>query len=44
MQRDLSMPQCILLTLLETGGGGGGGILDPCRGGQIQKIGGMGPD
>ena len=43
MQRDLSMPQCIPLTLLETGGGGGGG-LDPCRGGQIQKIGGMGPD
>ena len=31
MQRDLSMPECIPLTLLE----GGGGILDPCRGGQI---------
>ena len=37
MQRDLSMPQCIPLTLLERGGGG---ILDPCRGGQIQKFGG----
>ncbi len=25
MERDLSMPQCIPLTLLEKGGGGGGG-------------------
>ena len=39
MQRDLSMSQCIPLILLErVGGGGGGGILDPCRGGKIQKI------
>ena len=32
IQRDLSMPQCIPLTLRK------GGILDPCRVGQIQKI------
>ena len=37
MQRDLSMPQCIPLTLLERGGGGGG-LDHPCRGGKIQKI------
>ena len=48
MQRDLSMPQCIPLTLLERGGGGGGGggggILDPCRMGRSRNFGGVGPD
>ena len=33
MQRDLSMIQCIPLTLLE----GGGGDFGSLRGGQIQK-------
>ena len=45
MQRDLSMPQCIPLTLLERGGGGGGGgFWIPARVGRSRIFGGVGPD
>ena len=43
MQRDLSMPQCIPLTLLERGGGGGGFWI-PAEVGRSRKFGGVGPD
>ena len=39
MQRDLSMPQCIPLTILERGG-----FWIPAGVGRFRKIGGVGPD
>ena len=41
MQRDLSTPQYIPLTLLERGGGGG--VWIPVGVGRSRKFGGMGP-